>query len=356
MREIIECLIRIGKSTREIQEKIDDFPIIITTEYFKKLGFDEVEAIKLKWMLKRNDRKEEEEEKAAEGRRELLKESSYIFSENANPNFVLMDTCVLGFQKGRELLDKSKKVVVIDSVLEEMEKLLSKIKKKELRSYTKRWLWIYLKRYKKRMSEQKNKYIKKSDIVGEMYNYTDDRILTYLKRLPEESRPTLLTADINLANRADCFGLEYILVVNQTIKTKNPNKRKKKEVTSHNIQTIKINNKQEEMTKLNILGVYIKLKEGKTIIKQYCLKTKGYFVKDNQIQIIKQQDENEIIKFDYIVLVLRPQGKRGVKIVKIIVENKQIKYEEKIVKILNEIYQIKMPEEIQDVARNILIG
>ena len=100
MRKIIECLIRSGKSTREIKEKINDFPIIITTEYFKEIGFDEVEAIKLKWMLKKNDRKEKEEEKAVEARREMLKESSYRFSANANPNYVLMDTCALQFQKG----------------------------------------------------------------------------------------------------------------------------------------------------------------------------------------------------------------------------------------------------------------
>lgn len=69
MKEIIERFIRTGKTTAEIQSEIIEFPDDITTEYLEKLGFEEIDAIKLKWKLRQNDRIREAEIKAAKGRR-----------------------------------------------------------------------------------------------------------------------------------------------------------------------------------------------------------------------------------------------------------------------------------------------
>ena len=65
MKEIIERFIRTGKTTAEIQSEIIEFPDDITTEYLEKLGFEEIDAIKLKWKLRQNDRIREAEIKAA---------------------------------------------------------------------------------------------------------------------------------------------------------------------------------------------------------------------------------------------------------------------------------------------------
>ena len=365
MRKKIECLIRSGKSTKEIQEIINDFPIIITTEYFQKLGFDKIESIKLKWLLKKNDRKEEEEEKAVEARRELLKESSYRFSANANPNFILMDTCALQFKKGIDLLEKSEKVVVIESILEEMEKVLKEKRKKKNKTVNDEFLIKHIKEYQKKIAKE-TKYNKVLD-TGEKYKYVDNRILYFLYNLSEEDRPTLLTADVNLANRANCYGLEYILVTNTTItqeekqiETKQGSVEKQQESveleTSKNIQIVKSSNEQEKITKTNILGVSFKLEEDKILIRKYNPNPDIYFVKDKQIQLIKKQDEMELAKFDYIILLLRLKHYREVRVVKLVVVNNKIEVEKERITFLNEIYQIEMPEEIQNETKELLLG
>ena len=62
MENIIERLIRTGKTTTEIQSKIIGFPNIVTTEYLKEIGFEEIKAIKLteKRMKRKKQQKQEE--------------------------------------------------------------------------------------------------------------------------------------------------------------------------------------------------------------------------------------------------------------------------------------------------------
>ena len=385
MRKKIECLIRSGKSTKEIQEIINDFPVIITTEYFQKLGFDEIESIKLKWLLKKNDRKEEEEEKAVEARRELLKECSYRFSANANPNFVLLDTCGLKYQKGRDIVQKSDKVIIVESVLSEIDKKLNEIGKRKSKSISDYWCWISLKECKNEMSKNR-KYKKKLDTMEKVSNYTDNSILYFLKNIPIEDRPTLLTADVILSERADCLGIEYILVVNRTIRIKKKKSAKQKQTTENKKTTVQQGNaietsqqesfekeqktieletskaiqlatniKPEEKVVKNIFGDSFKLEGDKILIKKYNPNPKAYFVKDKQIQLIKKQDEMELAKFDYIILLLRLKHNREVRVVKLVVVNNKIEVEKERITFLNEIYQMEMPEEIQETARKLLL-
>ncbi len=387
MRKKIECLIRSGKSTKEIQEIINDFPIIITTEYFQKLGFDEIESIKLKWLLKKNDRIEEKEEKAVEARRELLKESSYRFSANANPNFVLLDTSGLQYQKGRDIVQKSDKVIIVESVLEEIDKKLNEIGNRKSKSKSDYWFWISLKECKNEISKNR-KYNKKLDTIEKVSNYTDNSILYFLKNIPIEDRPTLLTADVILSERADCLGIEYILVVNRTIRIKKKKKKKskQKQITKNKKTTVQQENaietsqqesfekeqktieletskaiqlatniKPEEKVVKNIFGDSFKLEGDKILIKKYNPNPKVYFVKDKQIQLIKKKDEMELAKFDYVILLLRLKHNREVRVVKLVVVNNKIEVEKERITFLNEIYQIEMPEEIQETARKLLL-
>lgn len=295
----------------------------------------------------------------------MLKEKSYIFSANANPNFILMDTCTLQFKKSIDLLEKSEKVVVLESILEEMEKVLKEKRKKKNKTVNDEFLIKHINEYQKKIAKE-TKYNKVLD-TEEKYKYVDNRILCFLYNLSEEDRPTLLTADIKLANRANCYGLEYILVTNTTITQEKKQIEKKQESvekqqesveleTSKNIQIVKSSNEQEKITKTNILGVSFKLEEDKILIRKYNPNPDIYFVKDNQIQLAEKQDEKEITEFDYIILVFRLKGNREVRVVKLVIVNNQISYNEEKIRFLNEIYQIEMPKEIQNKTKELLLG
>ena len=91
MTEAIKSLILNGKSTEEIRKVVENFPENVTTEYFESLGFENPEAIKLKWKLRKNNQQENRRMEVENARRKLLESKSYIFSNNANPNFVLVD-------------------------------------------------------------------------------------------------------------------------------------------------------------------------------------------------------------------------------------------------------------------------
>ncbi len=355
MRKTIEVLIRIGKSTKEIQRTINDFPNIITTEYFKELGFEEIEAIKLKWKLRQNDRKEAEEEKAEKARYELLKRKTFIFSANANPNFIIMDTCALQFKQSIEVIEKSEKVIVIESILKEMEKVQRKIKYKKNITSKNNYLSTHIIKYKGKIASE-CKYKKVLDAGRD--KYVDNKVLYYLSNLPEEKRPTLLTADINLANRANCYGLEYILFINKAKKTKKNNKKKKVVETKKSEEPKKCNVKSEKdkiKNKINLYGVSFKLIEEQILIRKFNPNTQVYFVKQNKKQVVKKLDKIGLNQIDYIILLMRRKKAREIRVVKLVVVNNQIRYDVEKIKFINEIYQLAIPEEIQEEARKILI-
>lgn len=350
MRKTIEVLIRIGKSTKEIQRTINDFPNIITTEYFKELGFEEIEAIKLKLKLRQNDRKEAEEEKAEKARYELLKRKTFIFSANANPNFIIMDTCALRFIESVKVIERSEKVIVIESILKEMEKVQRKIKNITSEN---NYLSIHIIKYKRKIASE-CKYKKVLDAGRD--KYVDNNVLYYLSNLPEEKRPTLLTADINLANRANCYGLEYILFINKAEKTKNNNKKKKVVETKKSEEPKKCNVKSEKdkiKNKINLYGVSFKLIEEQILIRKFNPNPQVYFVKQNKKQVVKKLDKIGLNQIDYIILLMRRKKAREIGVVKLVVVNNQIRYDVEKIKFINEIYQLAIPEEIQEEARKI---
>ena len=71
--------------------------------------------------------------------------------------------------------------------------------------------------------------------------------------------------------------------------------------------------------------------------------------------LIKKQDEMELAKFDYVILLLRLKHNREVRVVKLVVVNNKIEVEEERITFLNEIYQIEMPEKIQETTRKLLL-
>ena len=381
MTEAIKSLILNGKSTKEIRKVIDDFPENVTTEYFESLGFENPEAIKLKWKLRKNNQQENERIEVGEARRKLLKSKKYIFSYNANPNFILLDTSSLA--NGKNIINNAKKVIVINSIMKEMNKVVSKIRKN-----VKKAICFYRKEI---VAKDKYKIIANKKEINS--NYCDDSILEFLDGISEdEEKPTLLTADIELAERAKSYGFEYILIVNNNTS----NKAKKKEETLEHIASIEeekifkeeqpINTENENSIKNEICeeensdenesfevlpknktfqfyGATFKVKNEEIFIKKFNPHAKVFISATNKITEVTEVTEintKKIVKiseFDNIVVLARRQKNRDVKGTKIVIVDGEIQCEEEIYTFLNEIYLSRMlPEKLQDEAKKLMIN
>ena len=378
MTEAIKSLILNGKSTKEIRKVIDDFPENVTTEYFESLGFENPEAIKLKWKLRKNNQQENERIEVGEARRKLLKSKKYIFSYNANPNFILLDTSSLA--NGKNIINNAKKVIVINSIMKEMNKVVSKRRKN-----VKKAICFYRKEI---VAKDKYKIIANKKEINS--NYCDDSILEFLDGISEdEEKPTLLTADIELAERAKSYGFEYILIVNNNTS----NKAKKKEETLEHIASIEeekifkeeqpINTENENSIKNEICeeensdenesfevlpknktfqfyGATFKVKNEEIFIKKFNPHAKVFISATNKITEVTEINTKKIVKiseFDNIVVLARRQKNRDVKGTKIVIVDGEIQCEEEIYTFLNEIYLSRMlPEKLQDEAKKLMIN
>lgn len=378
MTEAIKSLILNGKSTKEIRKVIDDFPENVTTEYFESLGFENPEAIKLKWKLRKNNQQENERMEVGEARRKLLKSKKYIFSYNANPNFILLDTSSLA--NGKNIINNAKKVIVINSIMKEMNKVVSKRRKN-----VKKAICFYRKEI---VAKDKYKIIANKKEINS--NYCDDSILEFLDGISEdEEKPTLLTADIELAERAKSYGFEYILIVNNNTS----NKAKKKEETLEHIASIEeekifkeeqtINTENENSIKNEICeeenydenesfevlpknktfrfyGATFKVKNEEIFIKKFNPHAKVFISAINKITEVTEINTKKIVKiseFDNIVVLARSQKNRDIKGTKIVIVDGEIQCEEEIYTFLNEIYLSKMlPEELQNEAKKLMIN
>lgn len=378
MTEAIKSLIINGKSTKEIRKVIDDFPENVTTEYFESLGFENPEAIKLKWKLRKNNQQENERIEVGEARRKLLKSKKYIFSYNANPNFILLDTSSLA--NGKNIINNAKKVIVINSIMKEMNKVVSKRRKN-----VKKAICFYRKEI---VAKDKYKIIANKKEINS--NYCDDSILEFLDGISEdEEKPTLLTADIELAERAKSYGFEYILIVNNNTS----NKAKKKEETLEHIASIEeekifkeeqtINTENENLIKNEICeeenydenesfevlpknkrfqfyGATFKVKNEEIFIKKFNPHAKVFISATNKITEVTEINTKKIVKiseFDNIVVLARRQKNRDIKGTKIVIVDGEIQCEEEIYTFLNEIYLSKMlPEELQNEAKKLMIN
>ena len=381
MTEAIKSLILNGKSSKEIRKVIDDFPENVTTEYFESLGFENPEAIKLKWKLRKNNQQENERIEVGEARRKLLKSKKYIFSYNANPNFILLDTSSLA--NGKNIINNAKKVIVINSIMKEMNKVVSKRRKN-----VKKAICFYRKEI---VAKDKYKIIANKKEINS--NYCDDSILEFLDGISEdEEKPTLLTADIELAERAKSYGFEYILIVNNNTS----NKAKKKEETLEHIASIEeekifkeeqpINTENENSIKNEICeeensdenesfevlpknktfqfyGATFKVKNEEIFIKKFNPHAKVFISATNKITEVTEVTEintKKIVKisdFDNIVVLAKRQKNRDVKGTKIVIVDGEIQYEEEIYTFLNKIYLSRMlPEKLQDEAKKLMIN
>ncbi len=361
MKEIIERLIRTGKTTAEIQSEIIEFPDDVTTEYLQKIGFEETQAIKLKWKLRQNDRIRKQEITAGKRRKELLKIGGYKFSANANPDYILMDTCAMLKKEGRVIISKSSKVVVIESVLREIEKILMETERKNKKSPTDYTNISTIKIYKSKMA-RKSKFKPVLDRPNAEMNYCDDKILYYLENLSPEKRPTLLTADANLASRAEAYGFDYIFIKGSNSKKAEVAEKEETQKVEEE-QLMEVTEPMEEVlttekpkTVKNIInGIRFMITGEQITVTGLNKKVRTYFVTSKKAKLAKRNETKQIESFESIVMLLRQKGNRELRIRKISVVNSEFKIDEEIIKFVNEIYKLDLPEEIQEEARKMLL-
>ena len=384
MKEIIERLIRTGKTTAEIQSEIIEFPDDVTTEYLQKIGFEETQAIKLKWKLRQNDRIRENEIRAEKGRRELSKEGGYKFSANANPDYILMDTCAMLKKEGRVIISKSSKVVVIESVLREIEKILMETERKKKKSPIDYANISTIKSFKGKMV-RKAKFKPVLDSPKANMNYCDDKILYYLENLSPEKRPTLLTADANLASRAKAYGFDYIFIKGsnskksevaekeETQKVEEDESEKAPQLIENlelqeeeqlieatepmeEVLTTENEKKEKPRTVKNVInGIRFMITGEQITVTGFNKKARTYFITGKRAKLARRNETKQIESFDFIIMLIRQKSNREVRLRKISIVNSKIEVEEEIIKFINEIYQFDLPQEIQEEARKLLL-
>lgn len=384
MKEIIERLIRTGKTTTEIQSEIIEFPDDVTTEYLQRIGFEETQAIKLKWKIRQNDRIREQEMTAGKRRKELLEIGGYKFSANANPDYILMDTCAMLRKEGRVIISKSSKVVVIESVLREIEKILMETERKNKKSPTDYTNISTIKIYKSKMA-RKSKFKPVLDSPNAEMNYCDDKILYYLENLSPEKRPTLLTADANLASRAKAYGFDYIFIKGsnskksevaekeETQKVEEDESEKAPQLIENlelqeeeqlieatepmeEVLTTENEKKEKPRTVKNVInGIRFMITGEQITVTGFNKKARTYFITGKRAKLARRNETKQIESFDFIIMLIRQKSNREVRLRKISIVNSKIEVEEEIIKFINEIYQFDLPQEIQEEARKLLL-
>ena len=342
--------------TNNERTQLIDFPENATTEYFENLGFTKVEAIKMKWKFRAQLRKEKEKSQEIELRRELLEEKAYMLSPNANPNYILLDTCSLQFEKGTEIIDKSKRVVIMESILKDWDKVLLKKKRKKIKTENDKNLMKNIKKYKKEITTN-SKYKIKIDSESRNIYYCDDKILEFLKNLPEDNRPTLLTADINLANRAKGYGFEYILILKYDNSKSTENLKVQEQETKNNV-----NKKKEDIEdnkSLHFQGISCKVENNNIVVRKFNPHAKVFVAVSKEIVEISQMREKqifEISKLDYIIVLGKQKTNREIKAIKIVIVNGEMQANEETYTFLNDIYLSKiLSNELQEKAKRLMI-
>ena len=209
MREInkIGVFIRNGLTSAEIKKKVKDFPDNPDSQYFINLGYSKKTASTYKSQLAKNNSVLLQQQK-------IIEANSFLHSPNANLNNVILDTSALGFSKPVSMLNECKKITVLYSTIREFDK----IQKSESKSS---YLRMMIREQTNTMLLPQNE--QKYNLVAfdwQSNMYVDDIIINYMVSLPANQRPTLLTADHNLALKAKCLKLDYILFLEDSITSK----------------------------------------------------------------------------------------------------------------------------------------
>lgn len=213
-----------GGTAEDIRKEIPDFPLNPTKEYFSELGYkDSTAKLYLSKLQKNKEQKEAETSKnisISQTSKDSKKHIStakvtIIKSENANHNNLLVDTCALGFKDTINLIEQAEHVTFIKSIIEEMDR---KKKDNKTSKAHEKFLASNIRLYTNKILIDTEKFMLSPFSGLKDTKYPDNVLLQYMLILPKQIRPTLITADKNLAVKAKLHELPFILfdVVKET--------------------------------------------------------------------------------------------------------------------------------------------
>lgn len=362
-------LIREGMSTKDIQKQIKDFPSKFTTEYFENLGYEHIEAIRLKYMLRNNDHREKQEE----DKERIKRDRAYIVSENADPNNVLVDTCAFGYIKGIDIIQRSKSISVLYPTISEMDDVTAAKRKKDELSQKEKFLIFNIAHYAIQILIRKSKY-HLIPYENKEIGYVDDKIIEYLKSIKSDYRPTLLTADRFLALKAFCLGFETIFIIrdNKNLNTRQEEQSGENSDTSQKEQneqdnekgkkgvsceTKKVNGcketKEKKLDIYNVEVVYMPSEENiKIVVKDLDVKVFAVY-SDGECKQIKSMVTLDNNNIEYVTIVQK-KGLRA-QIFKIEATNGKIFKKSKKCSTKSEIDEMNLHQKISKEAKKIVI-
>lgn len=184
-----------GGTSEDIRKEVPDFPLNPTKEYFCKLGYKDSTAKLYVSKLQNNNKQKETE-------------AAIIKSEGADHNNLLVDTCALGYKDTINLIEQAEHVTFIKSIIEEMDR--KKKCDKDSREQEK-FFAANIRLYINKILLDTEKYMLAPFSGLNDTKYPDNKLLQYMLILPKQIRPTLITADKNLAVKAKMHELPFIL-------------------------------------------------------------------------------------------------------------------------------------------------
>lgn len=184
----VGSLIYNGYTSEQIRERIPSFPQDPNKEYFLNLGYSVHTASNYITALNKNNHSSIKKIFSIEG-------FSTFTSKNANVKDLILDCSAFDYEELVKLVLDSYRVTVLYSVIKNFaatnqECLISMLQNTHHQYRLVPWKW-------------------KSTTDA------DEAVFDYLENLPSDERPTLLTANQNMALRAKCLGFDYILYIKQ---------------------------------------------------------------------------------------------------------------------------------------------
>lgn len=295
-------LISQGKTSKEIRARIKDFPVNPTAEYFTSLGYKSSTAKTYMSKLKKNGEVRKQQPiialKEQNKIRKNADEKNFIKSKNADENNLLLDTCALKSELCVSIIEESENVNALLVTIDEFDSIIQRYKFGE--KFDEDFIYNIIKFSRKFLEDKR--YVLASYEYNET-KYVDKVIINYVLSLPIEKRPTLITADIRLAARAKCCGIEYILYMKPLDKE------------------IKLKSQPRRITDF---GICIEVYEDNLIMQSSREDIKCFIVDGNQcIEINELEKVDTSRKYTLFLLKNNPVSKK-VKVLKIDVKKQRM--------------------------------
>lgn len=138
---------------------------------------------------------------------------NFVMTVSADSDNILVDTCALSEIETLKIIEYAEQVTFIFSTLVEMDKKHKEFKDKKDLTEKELFFSRQIKFYAQEVHLKKEKFLLSSFVGMDGETNPDNILLQYIQILPRKLRPTLLTIDKYLADKAEALCLDYILYI-----------------------------------------------------------------------------------------------------------------------------------------------